>query len=234
MIGITTNEGTLPYLDTNEHENNGLQCITDKPDCCRVGRIGEWYFPDRTRVPILGYASNRATTFFRNRGDNDNSVNLNRVSSDVMSPTGQFCCMVPDSTNTDQTVCANISEFLSKCLITMFSPSILYVIILAVVRVTIVSIPPATSIGENFTLQCSAEGVGDFLTRIKWLNIEHTDGINIESDGSSIQLQFIPLQTSHHGVYTCQATIQVGDTVFNESNTRYVESKLLLCMYRYR
>ena len=118
MIGITTNDGLLPYLPTiDEPENNGLQCVTDRPNCCRAGRIGEWYFPNKTRVPILGHGNYRATTFFRNRGDGDGTVNLNRVSNDVMSPIGQFCCIVPDSTSTTQTICANISEFLSKYLI---------------------------------------------------------------------------------------------------------------------
>ena len=78
------------------------------------------------------------------------------------------------------------------------------------------SIPPAISIvGENLTLQCSAEGAGDFLTQIKWLNLQLTDGMNIQTNGPNIQLQFIPLQASHNGVYTCQAT--VGDMVYSES-----------------
>ena len=117
-IGITTNEITHPNID--EAENNGLQCVTDKPNCCRVGsriRIGEWYFPDGTRVPILDHGSNRATSFFRNRGNNDSTVNLNRVSSDVASPTGQFCCRVPDSMDRNQTVCVNISEPLNIILV---------------------------------------------------------------------------------------------------------------------
>ena len=114
VIGNTTNNLTHPYV--TEHENNGLQCITDKPNCCRVGayiRIGEWHFPNGTLVPILRRGKNRATSFFRNRGHNDGTVNLNRVNSDVMSPTGQFCCRVPDSVNRIQTICANISELLS-------------------------------------------------------------------------------------------------------------------------
>ena len=78
------------------------------------------------------------------------------------------------------------------------------------------SIPPAISIvSENLTLQCSAKGAGDFLTQIKWLNLELADEMNIQTNGPSIQLQFIPLQASHKGVYTCQAT--VGDVVFSES-----------------
>ena len=79
--------------------------------CCAVARIGEWTFPNGTRVPVLGTveAGNRATAFYRNRGD-DGTVNLNRVSDDVMMPTGLFCCIVPDATEVDQTICANIGE----------------------------------------------------------------------------------------------------------------------------
>ena len=36
-------------------------------------------------------------------------MSLNRP-SDVMSPTGLFCCEVPDATDTDQTLCVNIGE----------------------------------------------------------------------------------------------------------------------------
>ena len=64
VIGVTTIEITHPNVDA---ENNGLQCVTNKPNCYRVGtriRIGEWYFPNGTAVPILGHENNRATTFF--------------------------------------------------------------------------------------------------------------------------------------------------------------------------
>ena len=118
VIGVTTSKFTHPSSYLTNPENNGLQCITDKRNCCRVEndniRIGEWYFPNGTAVPILSMA----TTFFRNRGDNDSTVNLNRISSsDVMSPTGNFCCQVPNSTDRNQTVCANISEFLTIILL---------------------------------------------------------------------------------------------------------------------
>ena len=35
------------------------------------------------------------TTFYRNRGD-DGTVNLNRLNTNVITPTGLFCCEVPD------------------------------------------------------------------------------------------------------------------------------------------
>ena len=72
-------------------------------------RLGEWIFPDGTTVPgPLG----TPTTFYRNRGD-DGTVNLNRVNADVMMPIGLFCCKVPNATDVLQSVCANISKFVS-------------------------------------------------------------------------------------------------------------------------
>ena len=87
-------------------QNNGLQCITDKMPCCRFRlRVGEWVFPNGSEVPMQG-------TFYRNRGRDDGTVNLNFLSTDIMFPlqTGLFCCVVPDANDIMQTVCSNISE----------------------------------------------------------------------------------------------------------------------------
>ena len=75
--------------------------------CCRTppNRAGEWFFPNGIVVPVSG----AATTFYRNRGD-DGTVNLNRVNTGIISPTGLFCRVVPDATGTIQRVCAAISE----------------------------------------------------------------------------------------------------------------------------
>ena len=50
-----------------------------------------------------------ATSFYRNSGDSG-EVNLFRLNSDVMEPTGKFCCVVLDATGLAQTVCTNIGE----------------------------------------------------------------------------------------------------------------------------
>ena len=91
------------YSDTMS--NTGLQCITDRIPCCAsvLNRFGEWYFPDGTVVPVQSVA----TTFYRNRRD-DGTVNLNRLNTNVMMPTGLFCCEVPDASDRTQRVCANI------------------------------------------------------------------------------------------------------------------------------
>ena len=92
--------------DIGNVDNNRLQCLTDRTPCCGSSQTGEWNFPGGGgTVPVqLG-----ATTFFRNRGD-DGTVNLNRVSNDVMMPTGQYCCEVPDATGVNRMACAIICE----------------------------------------------------------------------------------------------------------------------------
>ena len=91
--------------------NTGLQCITDRSPCCATtpNRFGEWYFPNEVAVPSIAGAP---TTFYRNRGD-DGTVNLNRLNTNVIMPTGLFCCEVPDGSGRMQRVCANISELIS-------------------------------------------------------------------------------------------------------------------------
>ena len=93
----------IPIVEIGAGEN-ALQCITDKAPCCG-SNIGQWIFPDDSSVPELaGNAS-----FYVSRGASDGTVNLNRV-HDVTMPTGRFCCVVPDATGSNQTVCANIGE----------------------------------------------------------------------------------------------------------------------------
>ena len=104
LIPITEIEETDPDSGLNE----GLQCITDRMPCCRLGfQTGEWYMytgVGRTMVPGLS----STVSFYRSRGYDDGTVNLNRPSS-VTMPTGLFCCKVPDAISVIYTVCANIS-----------------------------------------------------------------------------------------------------------------------------
>ena len=101
-ISITEIGKTNP----NTNQNNGPQCITDRIPCCRFagGQVGEWFFPDGMMVPL------DALLFYRNSGRDDGTVNLNRVHTNVVSPTGLFCCVVPDATGINQILCADVSE----------------------------------------------------------------------------------------------------------------------------
>ena len=114
---VYANNSVIPITEIGEtdtdtmppppNSNTGLQCITDRMPCCATppNRFGQWQFPNKTNVGISGSTA----SFYRSRGD-DGTVNLNRVSDDVMMPTGLFCCILRDATEVDQTVCANIGE----------------------------------------------------------------------------------------------------------------------------
>ena len=107
---VYVNNDVIPITEigeTNTTSNTGLQCITDRMPCCTAvgARAGDWYFPDGTTVLPVGVA----TTFYRNRGD-DGTINLNRLNTNIMMPTGLFCCEVPDAAGRTQRVCANIGE----------------------------------------------------------------------------------------------------------------------------
>ena len=112
VIQITEIWETNPDTDLND----GLQCITDRMPCCRLFavRAGEWYMytPERTMVPGPG----TSVSFYRNRGYDDGTVNLNRPSG-VMMPTGLFCCEeVPNAVGDIQPLCANIGKQSSQLL----------------------------------------------------------------------------------------------------------------------
>ena len=101
-----TNNSNINIKSTglsSDNPNGALQCITDNDRCCRQDpRLGEWYQPDGALVQ----GTTSTTAFYRTRGANG-EVSLNRPSG-VESPTGQFCCEVPDATSTNQTLCVNI------------------------------------------------------------------------------------------------------------------------------
>ena len=87
--------------DIGEGET-GLHCITDRHDCCNNGyyngyyksRIGEFYFPNGSLVPISNCDLSR--TYYRDRGDR--FVRLNRRPN--VTITGQFRCEIPDANGT--------------------------------------------------------------------------------------------------------------------------------------
>ena len=108
VISITEiGETDITTIPPTLNSNNALQCITDKSPCCATqSRAGEWFFPNKTIVPIEG---NAMMTFYRNRGD-DGTINLNRFNASVLSPTGLFCCEVPDAERVNQTACVTIGK----------------------------------------------------------------------------------------------------------------------------
>ena len=97
------------------HENDALQCITDKPLCCMDGTVmfGEWYYPSGDQVDVFDPSIN-SNTFYQNRGPNDGTVNLNRRESNFnltsLTSLGKFCCIIPDAKKIMKKICANLGK----------------------------------------------------------------------------------------------------------------------------
>ena len=158
--------------------------------------------------------------FFRSRGDNG-EVYLNRPNNASLFQTGQFCCEVPDATNTNQTLCVIIGK-LSQQLI--FTTKNVYV----PVGGAFITAFGSSIAGESYTLECSTGGTeATFLNH--WLgSVVNDSSISISSNLSSSQLLFQPLQQSHDGPYSCRATTD-DDTLSSdpiEINIKGKEAKM--------
>ena len=87
--------------DIGEGEKDALLCRTNLTACCRPpyvngSSIGDWYFPNGSRVPSSG---NLNTTFYRTRGQM--VVCLKRRGG---GEEGIYCCEISDSVNVTQTI----------------------------------------------------------------------------------------------------------------------------------
>ena len=83
--------------------NRVLHCFTDNSQCChdrRIVKIG-WFFPNGSTV--------NGDNFYRIRGQS--VLSLNRRNN-TLSPSGLYCCEIPDASSITIRVCANISKSL--------------------------------------------------------------------------------------------------------------------------
>ena len=148
-----TNNSVIPITEIQETPN-GLQCITDRRPCCAnpLNRHGEWFFPDDG-----GVVPNQigATSFYRNRGD-DGTVNLNRLNSDVMMPTGRFCCVVPDANSFNQTVCANIGKLTTTGISLAITNTSIFIYVVYINSVSIATAEATTTTAEATTTTAEA------------------------------------------------------------------------------
>ena len=82
---------------------NALLCVTDQPACCRppytdsIGQlaIGNWFFPNGSRVPSPGVQWD----FHKTRGQSVVHLQRRRGGED-----GIYHCVIPDSMNVYQTI----------------------------------------------------------------------------------------------------------------------------------
>ena len=105
---IVPNEGEILLTDIREGDAGALLCFTDQRNCCRdvdtdynIGALGQWSFPNNTYVS----SSDHSGDIYVSRGPS--VMRLNRR-NDATTPTGHFCCHIPDASSTNKSTCVNI------------------------------------------------------------------------------------------------------------------------------
>ena len=102
------NSGYVDIDDIGEG-SDALLCHTDRMNCCTntMGqtRAGDWYYPDGTRVGIMGMTEEE---FYRDR-----STQVVRLSyrNSSFTQEGLFKCVVPDAKGIERTVYVNIGMY---------------------------------------------------------------------------------------------------------------------------
>ena len=158
--------------------------------------------------------------FYRTRGNNQ-TIQLNRR-NDAQSPTGSFCCELPDTSDVTHRLCATLGKL--KSVITSIYYYYFCGIDFLILSYTVpISITPSgiNTAGEQYNLTCKfLSSTGNMFTL--WWSGPPNDTIlpsgelgdtrmvsDVMSSGSTHTsiLQFDPLQSSHEGNYTCEVTV---------------------------
>ena len=96
LNGTTYQNNSLVTLeDIGDSNDDALLCMTEYSTCCKQPALGNWFFPNGTRVRSSG----NNWDFHRTRGDM--AVVLHRRRGGV---DGVYSCVVPDAMNVTQTI----------------------------------------------------------------------------------------------------------------------------------
>ena len=114
MVGFTfkgevLNNNALVTTEDIGTGDDALRCMTDNTSCCRrpytasleQGALGNWWFPNGTRIPSSGVQWD----MYRTRGHMVVLLHRRRGSMD-----GVYGCVVPDKEGNDQSVYIGVYE----------------------------------------------------------------------------------------------------------------------------
>ena len=88
--------------DIGEHNDDALLCITNLTACCRITStsvLGDWFFPNGTKVPNEVVTNETKWDFYRDRDQSVVRMKRRRGGEE-----GIYRCKIPDSTNVIQTI----------------------------------------------------------------------------------------------------------------------------------
>ena len=95
LRNITYQNNSIVILEDIGEGDDALLCITNQTACCRNPAIGNWFFPNGSRVPSSG----NQWDIYRTRGQM--VVHMHRRRGGVE---GIYRCEIPDAVNVTQTL----------------------------------------------------------------------------------------------------------------------------------
>ena len=95
LNGTTYQNNSLVTLEDVGEGDDALFCMTEYSTCCKQPALGNWFFPNGTRVPSSG----NNWDFHRSRSDMAVLLHRRRSGED-----GVYSCVAPDALNVTQTI----------------------------------------------------------------------------------------------------------------------------------
>ena len=106
LSGTTYQNNSIVTLENIGVGDDALLCITNQTACCQrsyigsnMSVLGNWYFPNGTRVPSRTTNSGEKRDFYRTRGHMVVRMQRRRSGEE-----GIYRCVIPDSMNVTQTI----------------------------------------------------------------------------------------------------------------------------------
>ena len=100
LRGTTYQNNSNVTLEDIGEGVDALLCLTDLIACCQMGGVrGDWFFPNRARVPTDTVNNTLQWDIYSTRGQM--VVRLNRWRGGA---TGIYSCEIPDAMNVTQTI----------------------------------------------------------------------------------------------------------------------------------
>ena len=112
LRGVRYENNSVIALSSIGEGDDALHAITGDPECCRIKRIGEFYFPNGTQVPI----NSANQPLYRNRDPGLIRLHRRASSSSEFIPIGRYRSELPDDCGKIVSLYVNLGKFRLKVL----------------------------------------------------------------------------------------------------------------------
>ena len=209
--------------------NEVVACRTDRRPCCRTppNRFGDWTYSSGT---IIGTRVNSGMDYFRNR-DDDQMIYLSLRSSATNPPTGEFCCVTPNSLNVVQTICIDLGKlqmFLFKLLLVVLYIEFLIVLphkcmyhyvywcLVSTTLNIVITTSGTAALSERYSFTCTPSVTsGETVSRIAWF--KNDQELSHTTTESFLTYTITSLAAGDSGDYTCRVDVGSFSKILTKS-----------------